>query len=139
MSRQRGRISNILTLSVVAMMAGTTAAQSQLKEALDGALGEDGASMFEGLGSQTIPSLGDVGTGNIAGLLEFCAKNNLLGSDASDLKDRLLGQIGGQEEANADPGYREGLGGILGSDSGQKLEAEPERRRLQEATHREGL
>jgi hypothetical protein len=68
-----------------------------------------------------MPSLDQVGTGNIAGVLEYCAKSKFLGGDASGLKDKLVGQLGGQAKADADPGYQEGLSGVLGGQSGQDL------------------
>ena len=40
----------------------------------------------------------------------------------SGIKDKLLGQLGGEEQAKANPSYQEGLNGILGGKSGQKMD-----------------
>lgn len=116
---------NTLILAVVLLAASAPAGQAQLTDALEGAIGggsSSGGSLLEGLGGQSVPALDQVGLGNIAGVLEYCAKNNFLGGNAGGLKDRLLGKLGGEEKAQSDPGYQEGLGGILGGDSGQKVE-----------------
>ncbi|WP_345251913.1 DUF2501 domain-containing protein [Pigmentiphaga soli] len=77
---------------------------------------------LSGLAGGSLPSLDSVGTGNIAGILGFCAKNKFLGGDATSLQDKLLGQLGGQSKAQSDSGYAEGLSGILGGNSGQKVD-----------------
>jgi hypothetical protein len=118
---------NALILAAVLLMASAPAGQAQLTDALEGAIGggsssSSGGSLLEGLGGQSVPALDKVGLGNIAGVLEYCAKNNFLGGNTGGLKDQLLGKLGGEEKAQSDPGYQEGLGGILGGDSGQKVE-----------------
>jgi hypothetical protein len=54
--------------------------------------------MIPGGGSMTSGSMG-----NVAGLLEYCVKNNYLGGDsgASGIKDQLLGKMGGGSSSNA--------------------------------------
>ncbi len=69
-----------------------------------------------------MPSLSSVGTGNLTGVLTYCAKNNYLGGDAAGVKDKLLGQLGGTKSAQSDPGYQQGVAGILGGNSDQKLD-----------------
>ena len=63
-------------------------------------------------------SLASGSAGNAAGIIEFCVKNNYLGGDAaSSIKNALVGKLGGEEQAKADPGYTDGAKGILtGSD-----------------------
>jgi hypothetical protein len=56
--------------------------------------------------------------GNVAGLLQYCVKNNYLGggSGASGLAGKLLGKTDGGE-GNAD--YKSGLSGILKGNNGK--------------------
>jgi hypothetical protein len=63
-------------------------------------------------------SLASGSAGNAAGIIEFCVKNNYLGGDAaSSVKNALVGKMGGEDQAKADPGYADGAKGILtGSD-----------------------
>jgi hypothetical protein len=59
--------------------------------------------------------------GNVAGLLEFCTKNNFLGGgDASSVKDKLMGKLGGTPAP--DSGYAEGTQGVLKSGDGQHVD-----------------
>jgi hypothetical protein len=105
------------------------ASHAQLLDSIKGALGNrnatsgstqsSGASSsgaLGGLGDQLpLPGLGSASTGNIAGVLEFCMKNNYLGAGGvGGIKDKLLGKLGGQKQASADPGYQDGLKGIVG-------------------------
>ncbi|KOF52713.1 MULTISPECIES: DUF2501 domain-containing protein [unclassified Achromobacter] len=108
------RLFRPLSVSCAALLL-TAGAHAQLLDAVKGAVG--GGAM-----PAAVPDLGSVGTGNIAGVLGYCAKNNYLGGDASSVKDKLLGKLGGDEKAQADPGYQEGLGGVLGGQSSQKLD-----------------
>lgn len=60
--------------------------------------------------------------GNVAGLLEFCIKNNYLGgNDASSVKDKLMGKLPGGS-ASSDNGYAEGSKGLLKSSDGKQLD-----------------
>ena len=115
------------------LFGAAAAAQAQLLDSVKGALGGQnaagasggsagGASMLGGLGGQAMPSLSSVGTGNITGVLTYCAKNNYLGGDASGVQSKLLGKLGGAKSAQSDPGYQQGLNGILGGNSGQKVD-----------------
>ena len=60
-------------------------------------------------------------TGNVAGLLQFCLKNNLLKGDAAaSVKDKLMGKLGGTPAP--DSGYAEGEQGLLKSGDGKQLD-----------------
>ncbi|AZG07623.1 DUF2501 domain-containing protein [Pigmentiphaga sp. H8] len=119
-----------LAALALGLLLGAATAQAQLLDSVKGALGGGGgqqssgggSSLLGGLGGASMPSLGSVGTGNITGILSYCAKNNYLGGGAASVKDKLLGKLGGEQQAQSDPGYREGLSGILGGNSGQKME-----------------
>ncbi len=61
-------------------------------------------------------------TGNVAGILEFCIKNNYLsGSAASSVKNSLMGKLPGGS-AKSDSGYGDGAKGILNSAGGKKMD-----------------
>ncbi len=59
-------------------------------------------------------SLSSGSAGNAAGLLEYCIKNNYLGGgDASSVKDKLMGKLGGQSKAENNSDYLAGAKGML--------------------------
>lgn len=103
-----------IALSVVLALSAVSGANAQLLDAVKGAMGSKGTS--------ATPDLTSVGTGNIAGVVTYCAKNNYLGGGAASVKDKLLGKLGGERKAKSDAGYQEGLKGILGGKSGQKMD-----------------
>jgi hypothetical protein len=84
-----------------------------------GALGS-----LSGLGNgMSLDSLSSGSTSNVAGVLEFCVKNNYLGGGASSVKDSLMSKLpGGSSSASSDSGYTDGAKGILDSGSGQKMD-----------------
>ncbi|WP_459617475.1 DUF2501 domain-containing protein [Bordetella sp. 2513F-2] len=108
----------------VTAMLCSTLAQAQLLDSVKGALGGGASAQAGGAaaGPGAVPALNSVGTGNIAGVVEYCAKNNYLGGDAGTVKDKLLGRLGGPSQAQSDSGYREGASGVLGGNSGTKLD-----------------
>jgi hypothetical protein len=60
-------------------------------------------------------------TGNVAGLLEFCIKNNYLGAQgSSSIKDKLMGKLGGTP--TPETGYADGAKGLLKSGDGKQLD-----------------
>ena len=60
-------------------------------------------------------------TGNIAGLLQFCLKNNFLkGDESASVKDKLMGKLGAKPAP--DSGYAEGAQGLLKSGDGKQLD-----------------
>lgn len=123
-------LAGALTLQLLPM-----ASHAQLLDALKGALGNHNATSgsapaappqssgglgglgaLSGLGDQfSLPAMGSASAGNVAGVLTFCMKNNYLGSNGvAGIKDKLLGKLGGQKEAVVDPGYADGVKGIIG-------------------------
>lgn len=131
-------------ISAAALIAApflATGAHAQLMDAVKGQLGGDAAqtgsstgSATQGLGSalggdssSALSALGgsaSSGTaGNAAGVLEFCIKNNYLsGGDASSVKDKLVGKLGGSEKASSDEGYTKGASGVLTGSDGKSLD-----------------
>lgn len=91
--------------TVLGLACGTAGAQD---------LGKLGG-MIPGGGSMSSGSMG-----NVAGLLDYCVKNNYLGGDsgASGIKDQLLGKMGGSSTSSADHGS--GSSDMLGELTGKK-------------------
>jgi hypothetical protein len=84
-------------------------------------------------GGTSSGSLGDLGSAlsggsvtssnssNVAGVLQFCIKNNYLGGNsASSVKDSLMSKLPGGA-SNSNSSYTDGASGILDTGSGQKL------------------
>ncbi|RUL77740.1 DUF2501 domain-containing protein [Dyella choica] len=105
----------LVTAAATALALGfaCTAASAQdlgnLGGKLGGMLGGSNGSMSSG------------SIGNVAGLLQYCVKNNYLGGDsgASGLAGKLLGKTDGGS-GNAD--YQSGLGGILKGSNGKSTD-----------------
>ena len=117
---------------LVATLFQATGAQAQLGDLLDKAKGAAGSGASSGGGSAG--PLGGLGgalsgqsmtagsTGNVAGILTFCIKNNYLkGNAASGVKDALMGKLGGSP-AKSDSGYGDGARGVLNSAGGGKVD-----------------
>ena len=101
-------------------------AQAQLGDLLDkakGAVGGGGSGESGMLGGALSgQSMTSGSTGNIAGILEFCIRNNYLkGNAASGVKDALMGKLPGGS-AKSDSGYGDGAKGILNSAGGNKVD-----------------
>ncbi len=59
---------------------------------------------------------------NVAGLLEFCIKNNYLsGNSAASVKNSLMGKLPGGA-SSSDSGYSSGAKGILSTSNGSQLD-----------------
>ncbi|HEY0294396.1 MAG TPA: DUF2501 domain-containing protein [Bordetella sp.] len=124
-----------LVLFSSTLLLGATA-QAQLLNAVKGAVGassssdgaaSSGSSLLGGLGGaaggSALPSLSSVGTGNLTGVLTYCMQNKYLsGGEASGVQSQLLGKLGGPAKAKSDPGYQQGISGILGGNSSQKMD-----------------
>jgi hypothetical protein len=113
---------------LIAVLLPVSVAQAQLGNLLNqgasggstGGLGSLGG-MGSALSGQSITS---GSTGNVAGVLEFCIKNNYLsGGGASSVKDSLMSKLpGGSSSASSDRGYADGAKGILSSSDGKHLD-----------------
>lgn len=69
--------------------------------------------------SSSLSSLSSGSTGNAAGIIEYCIKNNYLGgNDASSVKDKLIGKLGGEDKAKEDSGFMAGASGLLQGSNG---------------------
>lgn len=137
--RRRATAGALAAMALAAFaMAGSAHAQlgDMLKNPLGGGStsgttgGADAAgglgSALGGLGgSSSLSSLTSGSTGNVAGILEYCVKNNYLGGDAASatgVKDKLLGKLGGTSAASSDSGYLSGAKGLLQSSDGKQVD-----------------
>jgi len=95
--------SSVMVATALALCLACGAASAQSLGNLGGKLG----GMLGGNGSMSSGSMG-----NVAGLLQYCVKNNYLGGDsgASGIASKLLGKTQGGS-SNSD--YQSGLSGML--------------------------
>jgi len=85
-----------------------------------GLMGAIGGKTGQGTGllPSSLPASGSAA--NVAGVLQFCVKNNYLSGNAAALvKDGLMRKLGSGQTAS--PGYVEGAKGILSGSNGQKV------------------
>jgi hypothetical protein len=106
------------------MVAGP--AQAQLMDSLKGAAGmgsstgSSSGSGLGGLGGMSMPSVGSASSGNIAGVLGYCMRNNYLSGDgASSVKSSLMGKLGGNATQSSQ--YESGNQGVLQTGNGQNV------------------
>lgn len=118
-------------IAVAAGMLGLLAAMAPANAQIDDLLkhgGSSGGASASGLGklggmgsALSGGSLSAGSTGNVAGLLEYCIKNNFLGGqDSSSVKDKLMGKLGGTPAPES--GYAEGAQGVLKTGDGKQLD-----------------
>ena len=121
MSARRHRI--VQNGFLIAALLYLPAAHAQLGNLLNqggsgGATG--GIGSLGGLGGGA-SSLTAGSTGNVAGVLQFCIKNNYLGGSASSVKDGLMSKLPGGS-SSSDSGYTDGAKGILDSGNGKQVD-----------------
>ncbi|WDD95175.1 DUF2501 domain-containing protein [Burkholderia sp. FERM BP-3421] len=112
-----------------AALVPLSAAHAQLGDMLKQATGSgDSSSALGNLGgiggALGGSSLTSSSSSNVAGVLQFCIKNNYLGGagggGASSVKDALMSKLGGG--ASSDSGYTSGASGILDAGNGKTLD-----------------
>ncbi|MAM56517.1 MAG: hypothetical protein CMN25_04200 [Salinicola sp.] len=74
------------------------------------------ASLLSSLGSGSM-NLGSMQ--NVAGVLGYCQQQGYTESTTDKVKNSLLEKVGGQSQAKEDPGYQQGLSGLLQGGNGQ--------------------
>ena len=102
-------------------------ARAQLMDSLRGAAGSGsggagglGSGLGGGLGGMSTPSVGSASTGNIAGVLQYCVRNNYLGgTGASSVESGLVGKLG--PGATRSSQYSAGDQGTLQTGNGQSM------------------
>jgi hypothetical protein len=120
--RRRGALA-----SMAAGLLYAPATQAQLGDVLKNPLGagsvESATGATGGLGGLSLQSLTSGSTGNVAGVLDFCIKNNYLGAhSAGSVKDKLMDKLGGPASASNDSGYTSGAKGVLQGGNGKTLD-----------------
>jgi len=107
---------------VIAVLLQFSAAHAQLGGLLKQGENVGAAGGIGALGGLSTQSLTSGSAGNVAGLLEFCVKNNYLsGNSASSVKSSLMSKLPGGA-SSSDSGYTDGAKGLLKSGSGQQLD-----------------
>lgn len=124
-----GRARRAAAMALAAVLTGLSpASHAQLGDVLKNPMGGGGAesagSALGGLGGGlSLQSLSSGSLGNVAGLLDFCIKNNYLGAGgAGSVKDKLMDKLGGPSKASTDSGYGNGTRGILQDGHGKTLD-----------------
>ncbi|KWR90264.1 DUF2501 domain-containing protein [Cupriavidus sp. IDO] len=110
---------------VAATLLHASATQAQLGDILKNPMGGAGGveSATGNLGGLSLQSLTSGSAGNVAGVLDFCIKNNYLGAhSAGSVKDKLMDKLGGPASVSNDSGYTSGAKGVLQSGNGKTLD-----------------
>ena len=119
---------NLATIAAILLVASLpfSAAHAQLSGLLK--QGSSGGGLSGSLGSLggglSGSSMVSGSSSNVAGLLEFCIKNNYLsGNSAASVKNSLMSKLpGGSSSASSDSGYTNGAKGILSGSNGSQLD-----------------
>ncbi|MBB6186779.1 DUF2501 domain-containing protein [Rhodanobacter sp. MP7CTX1] len=106
---------------------GTTCAVIALSLACGATGAQDMGALGGKLGAMVpVSSMTSGSMGNVAGLLQYCVKNNYLGgaSGASGIQNQLLGKMGGASNPAATSGgdYKSGANGILQAGNGKSMD-----------------
>jgi hypothetical protein len=131
--REVGRVPGPLRLVLIALAAGvvvlshpTAPVRAQLMDQLKGAVGSgqgetnNSGGILGGLGGGGMPSVGQAGPSNTAGVLQYCIQNNYVGdSSASSVKNSLMSKMTGSGQGANDGGFKAGSSGLLQTGNGQ--------------------
>ncbi|MFM0323606.1 YjjA family protein [Caballeronia glebae] len=118
-SRRHALASGILTAALLSISVAHAQLGNLLNQGKDSSSG--GLGNLSGLTSGlSLDSLSSGSTSNVAGVLEYCVKNNYLGGSATSVKDGLMSKLGGS--ATSDSGYTNGAKGILDSGNGKQVD-----------------
>lgn len=104
---------------MILMPVAVAPAQAQLMNQLKGAAG--GLTGGGAGGGGGLPSVSQASPTNLAGVLQYCVRNNYLnGNGASSVEQSLLNRNGGSS-TNNDPGFLSGSRGELQQGNGQSF------------------
>lgn len=109
-----------LTLSSAASAFDT----DSLKQGAGDMMNSQGSAQTAGgggslLGGLTSGSLNLGSMENAAGVLGYCQKQGYTKGATEQVKDKLMGKLGGPSQAEQSDGYKQGLGGMLEGGEGQ--------------------
>ena len=105
-----------LAVLALAQPAASPAGAQTLSQLSD-MLGKAGGALG-GLGGG-LPSLDQASPSNIAGVLQYCVKNNHLGGDAKSTGSSVLGKLTGSGQTKDDGAFKTGSKGLLQTGGGQ--------------------
>lgn len=111
----------LLAASFALVPAASAQSLDSLKEQAGNALSGGTSSRGSILSTLGAGSFGLGSVQNVAGVLSYCQEQGYTASATDRIKDKLLGQIGGQEEASQNNAYQQGISGILQGDSGKSF------------------
>ena len=112
--------SALLVLSLaVAPLASAQSMDSLKDRAGDMLSGQSSASGGSMLGSLSSGAFHLGSMQNVAGVLGYCQKQGYTKSKTEMVKEKLMGKLGGEQEAEQDIGYQQGLKGVLQGENGQ--------------------
>ncbi|NYH15821.1 DUF2501 domain-containing protein [Paraburkholderia bryophila] len=119
----RAATAGILFAALLPLSAANAQLGNLLQQGNSGGSSGGGLGSLGGLGGALSgQSVTSGSTGNVAGVLQFCIKNNYLSGDgASSVKDSLMSKLPGGS-STSDSGYTQGAKGILSSGSGQQVD-----------------
>jgi hypothetical protein len=101
-------------------LAGSATVSAQTLDDLSDALGGAKGSALGALGGGQLPAVDQASTGNLAGVLQYCVKNNYLGgTDVSSVEQSLPGKAGGSGTVQKDQGFMSGSNGLLETGGGE--------------------
>ena len=109
------------------VLLGGTPARAQLLNQLQNSMGSGQGSGSGGLGGLGglgggVPSVNNASPTNLAGIIQYCIRNNYLsGGAASSVKDSLLGKVTGSRQGSTDSGFSSGNRGLLETGQGQSF------------------
>lgn len=110
---------NIRLMRVAVLTASFAVAPLASAQNLDSLMGGGGGSL---LGSLTSGSFSFDSIENVAGILGYCQEKGYTEGAADTVKDKLLGKIGGQQEASQNDDYQQGLQGLLQGEGGKTFD-----------------
>jgi len=121
-TRTRGVTASAILLAAVLPLSAAHAQLDGLLKHGASAGSSGGLGNLGGLGGALSgQSITSGSAGNVAGLLEFCIKNNYLGGNqAAAVKNSLMSKLGGS--AASDSAYGSGAKGILSSSDGSQID-----------------
>jgi hypothetical protein len=106
----------IITIVVISLLAAMSA-NAQLLDQMKNGMGQGG-----GMLGGAIPSVNQASPSNVAGVLQYCMKNNYLSSSAAgSVKNSLVNKVTGGSHNAPDSQFQSGSSGILETGNGNSF------------------
>ena len=109
----------LVAVTILALAPLALPARGQSLNGLSDALGggKGGAAALGAVGG--IPSVDQASPGNLAGVLQYCVKNNYLGGADATAGSSLVGKFTGSGQGSKDGGFTTGSKGLLETGGGE--------------------